>query len=98
MIIMKFGGASMGSAGNIRNVGEIVRLRADRKPLVIVSAHAGVTDALVDLGARAPRGDTDSGGVEERHRRILRDLSLPEDLLEPLMEELRHLARGMKLW
>jgi aspartate kinase len=65
--------------------------------VVIVSAHAGVTDALVELGARAPRGGTDTGAVEELHRRILRDLALPEDLLEPLMTELRNLVRGMRL-
>ena len=56
-----------------------------------------VTDALVALADRAPVGYTDTSGVEEQHRRILVDLALPEDLLAPLMRELRDLVRGIKL-
>ncbi len=97
MIVMKFGGAAVGSAERIRQVCEIVRERVELKPLVVVSAHAGVTDALVELADRAPVGDTDTSVVEEQHRRILADLALPEDLLVPLMRELRDLVRGIKL-
>lgn len=97
MIVMKFGGAALGSAERIRQVCEIVRDRLERKPLIVVSAHAGVTDALLELAERAPRGDTDTSTVEEKHRKILADLALPENLLAPLMEELRDLVRGIKL-
>lgn len=97
MIIMKFGGASVGNAENIRRVGELVRLHRERGPVVVVSALAGVTDALVELAGKAPVGDADTSGIEERHRRIVEELGLPGDLLEPLLEELRNLSKGMRL-
>lgn len=97
MIIMKFGGTSVGSAESIRNVLEIVRRQLDRQPVVVVSAHAGVTDALLELGRRAPQGKADLKPLEQRHREILHGLGLPEDLLDPLLKDLRDLLRGMKL-
>lgn len=97
MIIMKFGGTSLGAAADIRKVLAIVRGRLDSQPLLVVSAHAGVTDALVELGQHAPGGDTDISQVEDRHRQVLRDLGLAEDLLDDLHGELRSLAHGMSL-
>lgn len=97
MIIMKFGGTSVGSATNIRKVLAIVRARLDHQPVLVVSAHSGVTDALVALSQRAPRGDTDTSGIEQRHKEILRDLGLATDLLDDLFDELQNLAHGMKL-
>lgn len=94
---MKFGGASLGSADNIRRVLEIVRARSDRRPLVVVSALAGVTDALLEVGSRAPAGDADTTAIEKRHRDVLAALGLPPEMLEPLLSELSDLARGMKL-
>lgn len=46
MIVMKFGGTSVQDAATIRQVVEIVRGRLHRKPVVVVSAIAGVTDGL----------------------------------------------------
>src|SRR5688500_9714009 len=97
MIVLKFGGTSVGSAPAIRQVYEIVRARLDQRPLVVVSAHAGVTDLLLELGRTAPRGDTDTTAVVQRHRTILRELELPADLLDPLLANLDDLVRGMKL-
>lgn len=97
MIVMKFGGTSLGSAARIRNVLEIVRARLARRPVVVVSAHAGITDALVELADRAPAGDPDIEPIAERHRSILAELGLERDLLDPLLEELADLARGMAL-
>jgi len=97
MIIMKFGGTSLGAAADIRKVLAIVRARLDSQPVLVVSAHAGVTDVLVELGRRAPGGDTDISQIEDRHREVLRDLGLAEDLLDDLHGELRNLAHGMGL-
>ncbi|MEE9126951.1 MAG: aspartate kinase [Planctomycetota bacterium] len=97
MIIMKFGGTSVGTAADIQTVLAIVRGHLDRQPVLVVSAHAGVTNALVDLSRRAPKGDADISGIEERHRGILKDLGLGQDLLDDLHDELRDLACGMKL-
>jgi aspartate kinase len=98
MIVMKFGGTSVGSAAAIRQVQEIVAMQRERRPIVVVSAHAGVTDSLLELGRRAATaGKTDTKAIEQRHREILRELELPDDLLDPLLKDLRDLVRGMKL-
>lgn len=97
MIIMKFGGTSLATAADIKKVLAIVRARLDSQPVLVVSAHAGVTDALVELSRRAPKGDTDVSDIEERHREVLKGLGLEEGLLDDLHGELRDLAQGMKL-
>lgn len=56
MIVMKFGGTSVENERAIRRVGEIVRGRLKQKPVVVVSAMAGVTDALVAMSKSASRG------------------------------------------
>ena len=94
---MKFGGTSVGDAASIRRVVRIVQQQVERRPVVVVSAHAGVTDALLRIADGAPTGDTDTAAVEERHRAILRDLALPADLLDPLLGDLRDVARGLRL-
>ncbi len=56
MIITKFGGTSVASAAAIRATAEIVRGRLDRRPVVVVSALAGVTNALLGLAEQATAG------------------------------------------
>lgn len=97
MIVMKFGGTSLGSAARIRKVLEIVRGHLAHRPVLVVSAHAGVTDALIELADRAASGDPDTSAIEERHEEILAELGLANDLLDPLLRELADLARGMAL-
>jgi aspartate kinase len=97
VIVMKFGGTSVGDAGSIHQVVQIVRRHSDRRPVVVVSAHAGVTDALLALAQRAATGDADTSAIAERHRVILRELDLPQGLLDPLLGELQDLARGLRL-
>ncbi|HEX6811492.1 MAG TPA: aspartate kinase [Planctomycetota bacterium] len=94
---MKFGGTSVSDARTIRQVVQIVRRQVDRRPVVVVSAHAGVTDALLATAQRAASGDADTSAIAARHREILRDLGLATDLLDPLLAELQDLARGLRL-
>jgi aspartate kinase len=73
VIVMKFGGSSVGRAERILAVAEIVRSQRDRAPVVVVSALAGVTDLLDRAGDEALRGDRESlertvAEVERRHR------------------------------
>jgi aspartate kinase len=51
VIVMKFGGTSVGSADRIRVVAELVRERRSRQVAVVVSALGGITDLLI-RGAR----------------------------------------------
>jgi aspartate kinase len=58
-LVMKFGGTSVGTGENIRNVADLVTQYAkkDNKVAVVVSALAGVTNELIEVGCQAKKGD-----------------------------------------
>ena len=56
MIVIKFGGTSVGDAEAIRRGAEIVRGRLARQPVVVVSALAGTTNALIAIAEQAAKG------------------------------------------
>jgi hypothetical protein len=56
LIIMKFGGTSLADAERMRQVGAIVRRFSSNRLVVVVSALAGVTDALLACAADAAAG------------------------------------------
>jgi len=56
MIVMKFGGTSVEDARAIGRLAEIVKGRLEKKPVVIVSAMAKVTDSLVAMSHAAANG------------------------------------------
>ena len=56
MIVMKFGGSSVESAGAIARVAGIVRDRVDRKPVVVVSAMGKTTNRLLEMAQLAVEG------------------------------------------
>ena len=97
MIIMKFGGTSLGTAESIQNVFRIVRDRVDQDPVLVVSAHAGVTNSLIEIARAAPVGDADVSRIEDFHHRLLEGLDLQVDLLDEQLGEMGDLVRGMKL-
>src|SRR5262249_27675134 len=79
MIVMKFGGRSIQDAAAINAVIEIVAARADRKPIVVVSAMARVTDALLDVAQAARDRRFDEASVatsrlRDRHLATAREL------------------------
>jgi len=55
VIVLKFGGTSVGDAAAIRRTAGIVASRLDRQPIVVVSALAGVTNALIAIAERRRR-------------------------------------------
>jgi aspartate kinase len=72
VIVVKFGGTSVGDAAAISRVAEIVRGRMKRKPIVVVSAMAGVTNDLLALAEQAAHGHLIGAvraveGLRERH-------------------------------
>ncbi len=97
MIVMKFGGTSVGDADHIRRVVELVRARMKDRPCVVVSAHAGVTDALLDQAHKAVTGKHDLATLRERHQRICDELRVTVPEHEPLFQELADLLRGISL-
>ncbi|MDL2229629.1 bifunctional aspartate kinase/homoserine dehydrogenase I [Treponema sp. OttesenSCG-928-L16] len=80
MLVVKFGGTSVGSPDAIRRIARILRdtEHAGRVRLVVVSAFSGITDALIDIARKAASGDeTYTEGLEkiqERHRRACDEL------------------------
>jgi aspartate kinase len=101
MIVMKFGGTSVGSAAAIRQVCGIVERALPRKPVLVVSAVSKVTDRLIDAANRARARDAapdllldDLAGV---HRSILADLGLPGDILDADLARLGEALRGVYL-
>ncbi|HXY50541.1 MAG TPA: lysine-sensitive aspartokinase 3 [Terriglobales bacterium] len=72
MIVMKFGGTSVEDAAAIDRVASIVRDRRARRPVVVVSAMAKVTDTLLKMAGAAGSGEREtaldlSRGLRERH-------------------------------
>jgi aspartate kinase len=109
VIVMKFGGTSVADAERILGVAEIVRRRFRERPVVVVSALAGITDALVRAVEIAGGGDREAlepivADVERRHRWALagsvedprrrHDLSLEVDRL---FEDLRQRLRSVRI-
>jgi len=58
MKVLKFGGSSVANAENIRKAAAIVKISVEAgNCIVVLSALQGTTDALIDLGRAAERGD-----------------------------------------
>jgi len=77
--VHKFGGAALADAAAILRAAEIVRVHRTTPSVVVASALAGVTDALLALVRDAEQGNQRSteaaiGALRERHRQVLRDL------------------------
>jgi aspartate kinase len=68
MIVMKFGGTSVESAAAIDRVASIVKARADRNPIVVVSAMGKTTNKLLAISQSA------IAGKREDYIRQLHDL------------------------
>jgi len=93
VIVCKFGGTSVGDAAAIRRLIDIVRPRADRKVLVVVSAMAGVTDGLLGLVRQEIRDDPGEleariEALEARHRAVAMELPGACSTLDSLGREL----------
>lgn len=101
MIITKFGGTSVQDAAAIERLVRIVTARRKEAPVVVVSALARVTDALVQLAesvrhGRAAEVEATIQTLEDRHASLATslpggDAALPA--LTSMFRELRQLLR-----
>jgi aspartate kinase len=105
VIVLKFGGTSLGDAPRIRRALERVKEAGPGPRLVVCSAMAGVTDALVDLVERAVARDGSAAlaGLERlaaRHEETLAGLGLEGSPASrrcgELLRELRVTLRGLR--
>jgi aspartate kinase len=97
MIVMKFGGSSVADRRQIDKVLAIVKSRAPRGPLVVCSAHKGITDALVGAAREAARGVYAPERIVDRQAAVARDLGCDGALLAPFFAEIADLLRGISL-
>src|SRR5215468_153671 len=97
MIVMKFGGSSVADRVQIEKVLAIVAGKRARSPLVVCSAHKGITDALVAAAREAAGGVFAPGRVIDRQAAVARDLGCDAGLLAPFFAEITDLLRGISL-
>jgi aspartate kinase len=99
MIVMKFGGTSVGSAEAIQRTASIVRGRREREPVVVVSALSGVTNSLIEAGQgaqqRTASPEKSAARIADRHRRLLSEMSLPEGLVDAELTRLEEVLKGI---
>jgi aspartate kinase len=84
MIVLKFGGTSVGSVENFRKVAKIVNEAAGPR-IVVLSAMSGVTNTLVGIAAHLRRGNskealTEVNSLNEKYAKVARELLLRDDL------------------
>ena len=105
--IHKFGGASLAHGAAIAHAVSIIEAHRPAPMVVVVSAMAGVTDALLDVAARAARGEANqthgtAEALKAQHAAAARAL-LPAGgrrdamlrLIEQSFAELAQLAAGL---
>jgi aspartate kinase len=95
VLVMKFGGTSVGSGQRFRQVAEIVRktLADGEVPIVVVSAMSGVTNALIEAAKLAERRQLDKALsqsliVLDKHEELIAELFSDEKLRTQITKEL----------
>lgn len=85
MIVLKFGGTSVGSVENFRKVADIVnQVREDK--IVVLSAMSGVTNTLVEMASHLACNEIQRAiacieSLDEKYRQVIREL-LPDDSIQ----------------
>jgi aspartate kinase len=96
LLVMKFGGTSVGSADRMRVAARLSAAQKRKRPVVIVvSAMSGVTDLLIETTKHAEAGDragldANIRKLEERHTQACQDL-LPAAKRKPVLAGIREL-------
>ena len=109
LLVMKFGGTSMGSAERIKIAAQLSAEQHAKRPVaIVVSAMSKVTDLLLNTLAKAEAGDastveTNLELLKTRHLECARELLPPEVQdrtvvgIEELVAEFARIAHGMLL-
>ena len=94
LLVMKFGGTSVGSPERMRGVADLAaQLAASRPTVVVVSAMSKVTDLLLDTLRQGEAGDeqaveTGIQTLSDKHIGAAREL-LPADRQEAVIEQIK---------
>ena len=109
MIVAKFGGTSVADAAAITRTVNIIRGCVDRQPVVVVSALAGTTNALIAAAEQAATGHLVTAiaqveAMRDRHLGVVTELlGDGEEALDiaaeesMLFDELAHLAEALSV-
>lgn len=109
MIVMKFGGTSVEDSDAIRRVIEIVKSEIPRRPIVFVSACAGVTNQLLMVAGLSATGNKDEANdvinaIRSRHEKLVEELirsELPKNYLRGKISvyahELKNLSQAISV-
>ena len=109
LLVMKFGGTSVGSAERIRIAARLVALEAANRPvLTVVSAMSKITDLLLDTMKHAEAGDgagvqRNMAELEHRHTSACLELLPPGaqpatlEGIHALLGEFQRIVVGMKM-
>jgi bifunctional aspartokinase / homoserine dehydrogenase 1 len=89
MIVLKFGGTSVGSAERVRNAASIIEGQPEPRAAV-VSAASGVTNLLLDAAAKAVAGDQHAvedvkAQIRAKHDEIAWSIADPAEQAEALI-------------
>lgn len=102
-VVLKFGGTSVSSVANWKNIALVLRQRLAEglRPVVVHSALSGITDRLEQLLVKALEGEgweTAIAQIETKHRDLARDLGLTATQeLDEQFARLRQIASGIAL-
>jgi aspartate kinase len=107
---MKFGGTSVQDADAMEQVVSIVKSKLSRRPIVVVSAMAQVTDTLVRCAHLASRGrefeadELIEDTLRKRHHEVIAQLlqdslrrKLVETTIDKYLDEVKALIHGLAL-
>src|SRR5580658_5333303 len=83
LLVMKFGGTSVGSAERMRAACDLIAAEAARRPVAaVVSAMSKITDLLLDTTRQAEGGD--QAGLDQNLRQLeARHIEAAADLVPP---------------
>jgi aspartokinase/homoserine dehydrogenase 1 len=96
LLVMKFGGTSVGSAERFRVAASICAGQRRRPVVVVISAMAKVTDLLIETLRRAESGDkpgfeADIKRLRKRHVEACHEL-LPPEMQEPVLNRIHEIV------
>ncbi len=94
MIVMKFGGTSVGMPETFTAACRLVGLNRPRGLVVVVSALAGVTNLLVEYSREPGRRRSLDERLRERHLTFAQAVKVEKGILESLLEEWEEASRS----
>ena len=108
LVVMKFGGTSVGTAERIQHSARLVQREAGRhRTVVVVSALAGVTDVIlksVEAAQRDDAAEVEAGlrELEARHEAVLHDLfpdgaAAPREQVGAVLRQFRDFCSALLL-